>query len=220
LIEERVIILLGAGGHAAVVADAACCAGWRVAGCVDDRQGTGGPPPRVERLGSTGDLAAILDRFPEARIHAAVGSPRLRELWLALAPDRVAAPIVHPSAIVSTSARLAPGSFVAARAVVNPRASVGYGAIVNTASIVEHDCRIEAFAHLAPAAVLAGGASLGASALAGVGSIVLPGIRVGRGATLGAGSVAVRDVPDGAVAIGSPARLPGGQAEAYVPGSR
>jgi len=36
--------------------------------------------------------------------------------------------------------------------------------------------------------------------------VVLPGLREGAGATLGAGAVAVRDVPAGATVVGVPAR--------------
>lgn len=38
---------------------------------------------------------------------------------------------------------------------------------------------------------------------------LLPGVVVGRGALVGAGSVVVRDVPDGKVAVGNPARVIG-----------
>lgn len=41
----------------------------------------------------------------------------------------------------------------------------------------------------------------------GVGVIVLSGVRIGRGAVVGAGSVVSRDIPDGAVAVGNPARV-------------
>ena len=47
---------------------------------------------------------------------------------------------------------------------------------------------------------------VGDNAWLGGGVIVLPGVTVGRDAVVGAGSVVTRDVPDGAVVAGNPAR--------------
>jgi acetyltransferase-like isoleucine patch superfamily enzyme len=41
----------------------------------------------------------------------------------------------------------------------------------------------------------------------GYGVIVLSGVHIGRGAVIGAGAVVTHDVPEGAVAVGSPARI-------------
>ncbi len=41
----------------------------------------------------------------------------------------------------------------------------------------------------------------------GFGVIVLSGVRIGKGAVIGAGSVVARDIPEGAIAVGSPARV-------------
>jgi acetyltransferase-like isoleucine patch superfamily enzyme len=41
----------------------------------------------------------------------------------------------------------------------------------------------------------------------GVGVIVLDGVRIGKGAVVGAGSVVTQDIPDGAIAVGVPARI-------------
>jgi acetyltransferase-like isoleucine patch superfamily enzyme len=41
----------------------------------------------------------------------------------------------------------------------------------------------------------------------GFGVIVLDGVRIGKGAVIGAGSVVTYDVPDGAIAVGVPARV-------------
>jgi len=41
----------------------------------------------------------------------------------------------------------------------------------------------------------------------GVGVIVLDGVRIGKGAVIGAGSVVTKDVPEGAIAFGVPARV-------------
>jgi acetyltransferase-like isoleucine patch superfamily enzyme len=41
----------------------------------------------------------------------------------------------------------------------------------------------------------------------GFGVIVLDGVRIGKGAVIGAGSVVTHDIPDGAIAVGVPARV-------------
>ena len=40
-----------------------------------------------------------------------------------------------------------------------------------------------------------------------VDAIVLPGVSIGRGAVVGAGAVVAKDVPEGAIAVGNPARI-------------
>ena len=47
------------------------------------------------------------------------------------------------------------------------------------------------------------GASIGANAT------ILPGLRIGAGAMVGAGAVVTKDVPDGAIVVGNPARISG-----------
>lgn len=37
--------------------------------------------------------------------------------------------------------------------------------------------------------------------------VILPGVRIGRGSTIGAGSIVTRDVPAFSVAVGSPCRV-------------
>lgn len=49
--------------------------------------------------------------------------------------------------------------------------------------------------------IIKAGATIGANAT------ILPGLTIGENAMIGAGSVVTRDVPDGAVVVGNPARL-------------
>lgn len=48
---------------------------------------------------------------------------------------------------------------------------------------------------------------IGDDAWLGYGVVVLSGVRIGAGAVIGANSVVTRDVPDGAIAVGVPARV-------------
>ena len=41
----------------------------------------------------------------------------------------------------------------------------------------------------------------------GSGAVILPGLTIGEGAMVGAGSVVTKNVPDGAVVVGNPARI-------------
>lgn len=52
-----------------------------------------------------------------------------------------------------------------------------------------------------------GGAIVKARARIGANSTILPGVVIGKDALVGAGSVVTRDVPDGAVVAGNPARV-------------
>jgi acetyltransferase-like isoleucine patch superfamily enzyme len=52
-----------------------------------------------------------------------------------------------------------------------------------------------------------GDITVGDGAWLGYGVIVLSGVRIGKGAVVGSGSIVVDSIPDGAIAVGSPARV-------------
>lgn len=59
------------------------------------------------------------------------------------------------------------------------------------------------------AAIGSGSVTIGNNVFIGIRSVILGGVTIGDGATIGAQSVVTRDVPAGATAVGSPARLIG-----------
>ena len=208
---NRNLVILGAGGHAAVVAEAAVRAGWIVVGIASrDRPDTNGPFAGAEWLGDP-DGEDARDRIVAAvaqgaRLHAAVGDASVRERWVAVTGGASAyAAVVDPTALVSPSARVGHGVFIAAGAVVHARATVGFGSIINTRAIVEHDCVVADFAHISPGAVLCGAVRVGRGAQVGAGAVVVPNRMVGDRAIVGAGAVVVRDVEAGLTAVGVPA---------------
>ncbi|MBX3379572.1 MAG: acetyltransferase [Phycisphaeraceae bacterium] len=200
------IVLIGAGGHSLVVADAAIRLGLSIAGVLDDRKDA--PAISKLRLPHLGALASL----PPAgcAYFVCVGDTELRAR-LVSELDRAGrtpgAAIISPDAVVSRSATLGAGVFVGPRAVVNCFARVEPHAIINTGAIIEHDCLIGASAHVAPGSIIAGAATIGERAFLGIGARILPRVKVGAGSTVGAGAVVLRDVEPSTRVAGVPARL-------------
>lgn len=197
------LLIFGAGGHGRVAADAALAAGQWLRVLASDRD-----PARC-----TGELLAGVPLLPAyaatataGAIHVAIGNGADRAREVAALPAGLLATVVHPQASVSRHARLGPGCFVAAQAVVGPNAAVGVSVIVNHGAVVDHDVRVGDFSHIAPLAALGGGAQLGRRVLVGSGASVLPGVRVGDDVVIGAGAVVAHDLPEAGTYAGVPAR--------------
>ena len=54
---------------------------------------------------------------------------------------------------------------------------------------------------------ISGDTHVGEGTWVGVGSCVMQGIKIGKNCMIGAGSVVVRDIPDGVVAYGNPFKV-------------
>lgn len=148
-------------------------------------------------------------KYPGAvtAVALAVGDNQARKRCLSRLGELPAPALVHPTAVLSPSARVGPGTVVMPRAVINAAARVGAGCIVNSAAVVEHDCVLGRAVHVSPGSIVAGAAYLDDLCWVGAGATVLPGVRVGRHAVVGAGAVVTRNVAAGAVVVGNPARF-------------
>ncbi|MEZ6242628.1 MAG: NeuD/PglB/VioB family sugar acetyltransferase [Phycisphaerales bacterium] len=202
------LTLVGGGGHARVLAEAARLEGWKIVGVLDDHERPAlCESNSIERLGPLDSLSTSL--ADGVWFILALGSITLRRRLLDALPDGFderGGRVVHPGAIVSSDAQIGPGVFVGPGAIVNTGARLGAHAIINSGAIVEHDVEVGRGAHLAPGVALGGGARVGEDALVGLGARVLPGVRVGAGALVGAGAVVIEDVPVGRRVAGVPAR--------------
>lgn len=204
----RHLVIIGGGGHALVVADAALAAGDALAGFLDDDPfaplWTGSP--RAARLGGMESLELLKESAGAWII--GIGDLDLRRTLIARLEGLgvpPAASLVHPRAWVSPSASIGEGVFMGPGALVHTRARIGNHAIINSGAIVEHECVIGANAHVAPGAALAGRAAVGADTLVGLGASVLPRVTIGARCVIGAGAVVVQDIPDDRAAAGVPA---------------
>lgn len=203
------VVIIGGGGHAKVVIESLRASGHTVAAIVD-----ADPTPR-EVLGVpvVGDDLKLPELKEQglSRLFVAIGDNRLREKLGRKAQGLgfTLVNAIHPSAVISPSAKLGQGVAVMAGVTINADAEVGDLAIINTGAVVDHDGRLGMACHLGPASALAGGVTVGDRAFLGVGARAIPGVTIGVDTTVGAGGVVVRDLPDGVLAIGVPAKIKG-----------
>lgn len=201
------LLIIGGGGHAWVVTEAARASGWRVLGFLDDDAGAAidTEVPRLGSLSDTARLAAIPAEEGPPKTIIAIGSLATRARLISEMRGLFAI-VRHPTAQLSPSATVNEGTFIGANAVVQGRARISPHCIINTAAIVEHDCVLGQNVHIAPRAVVGGGVRIGHDTLIGLGAAIRPGVKIGSGCTIGVGAAVVRDVPNNATVVGVPAK--------------
>lgn len=202
------LLILGAGGHAKVVAETAITVGrWDRIAFLDDRHPALSELLNLPVVGRFSDALAFRESYSEAVV--ALGSNNSRIGWLrSLEADGYTLPtLVHSKAYVSSYAVLGVGTVVFAQAAVNADARLGRGVIINTGATVDHDCFIGDGVHVCPGAHLAGEVRVGAHACIGIGAVVKQQTVIGEGVTVGAGAVVVKSVPAGVIVAGVPAKI-------------
>lgn len=205
------MVIWGASGHSLVVADILRLSSeYEVVGLIDsvtpERKGT--TFGRLPILGGREELPA-LKKTGATHLIFGFGDCTGR-LNLALVAEEEGfefANAVHPRATVATDVQLGPGTVVVAGAVINPGAIIGRNTIINTCASVDHECVIGEAVHIAPGSHLASRISVGDAAWVGIGAIIRNGLRIGAKSLIGAGAVVTKDVPEGVVVYGVPAKI-------------
>lgn len=192
------IDLIGAGGHATVVADVARRAGLGPVRLWSEEEADLARFPPGTTRAPLAELDASID------VVLAFGGLEARGRARERFPNAPPA-VVDPSATVAGGVVIGDGAVVMALSALNANARIARDGILNTGCVIEHDCVLGENVHVSPRAVLTGAVSVGAGTHIGAAAVVLPGVAVGERATVGAGAVVTRDVPDGATVRGNPA---------------
>jgi len=213
------LLIVGAGGFARETAQAVRdvlaadrAAGrperWRLLGHLDDNPALrGSEVDGVPVLGGC-DLAREL---PDAQVLVCVGSPadyavRARLVRRLDLPERRYATLVHPTAVVSDSSSVGPGSVLLAHCVLTAAVRVGAHVAVMPQVVLTHDDDVADFVTLAAGVRLGGGTRLERGAYIGSGALIRQHTVIGAWSLVGLGSAVLGDVPPGEVWVGSPAR--------------
>ena len=193
------IYIYGASGHGLVVADVAKSCGYEDIAFLDDDN-------------SKGFLA--FDDIKENRdyhIAFGIGNNQIREkLYKKVRENGFSTPtLIHPSSIISSSARIEEGTVVMPNVVVNAKAYIGKCVILNSSCVVEHESIIGDFVHISPKVAIAGDVKIGNFTHIGIGSSIIQCLEIGKNSIIGSGSVVVKNIADFKKAYGNPCKEKG-----------
>ncbi len=198
------VIIIGAGGHAKVIADIVLKNGDTLLGFLDDnKEGV-----VIGEYSVIGKIDDVVNYSEKAEVIIGIGSNSIRKS-ISEKYDLKWYTAIHPSAQIGIDVKIGKGTCIMANAVVNSSADVGDHCIINTGAIVEHDCTVSDYVHLSPNATLCGTVNIGALCHVGAGAIVRNNLNVCAGVVVGMGASVVKNIDVCGTYIGVPAKIKG-----------
>lgn len=199
---NKKVIIIGAGGHAKVIADIILKNNDIVIGFLDDGKEINTPILNYKVLGKTSDCIKYIQ---DCEFIIGIGSNNIRE-QIASTYNLNWYTAIHPTATIAIDVSIGVGSTVMAGAIINTSAIIGKHCVINTGAIVEHDNVIDDYVHISPNAVLCGTVHVGKLTHIGAGSTVKNNTNITSHCTIGAGAVVVKDIIEKGTYVGIPAK--------------
>ncbi len=209
------LVILGAVGNCIDILDAVTAMNssaigkqFQVLGFLDDD--TAKHDRTIRETKVLGPLSMARD-LPNATFVSGIGSPRnfrsksslIGRLGL---PDERFASVVHPSAVVSPSATLGPGTVILANCTLCANVRFGNHVMMLPNCVLGHDTSVGEYSIFAAGVTVSGKVSIGRSCYLGAGSSIRDDVSIGDEALVGLGATVVADVSASSVVAGNPAR--------------
>lgn len=203
------VVIMGAGGHAKVIADIIQKRGDKVYGFLDDKLEQNAVilnSPNFKVIGKIEKCKEIQKYNPNFKFIIAIGNNTIRKQF---SEEYILNyyTAIHPTATIGIGVEIGKGSVIMAKACINPGAVIGKHTIVNTGAIIEHDNFIEDYCSIAPNATLGGTVKIGELSHIGIGSTVKNNVTICSKCIIGAGAVVVKNIEKEGTYIGIPAKI-------------
>ena len=160
----------------------------------------------------SGVSVIALDDIPAnelCEVVVAVGEPEVRKaLYNRVKSKKLKfATLVDPSSIISRSCKIGEGCIVYPNTVVSCSSDVSENVMVQFNTTIGHDIVVGPHSVVSSGVTLGGAVAIGALTFVGMGSSIRERVTVGTQSIVGFGSVVYKDIPDGMIVLGNPARV-------------
>lgn len=187
------VVIIGAGGHAKVIADIVYKSHDNIIGFLDDNPSIQEKKVYLDKkvIGTTKDI----DKYKEYYFIIGIGNNSIREN-IAISHDLKWYIAIHPRAIIASEVLIEGGSVVMAGAIINTGTKIGKHCIINTKSSIDHDNIIEDYVHVSPGATLAGTVHIKEKTWICAGATIINNITIDKNNIIGAGSVVIKNIEE------------------------
>ncbi len=183
---------------------------WEVLGYVDISDEYGTVRVGEKEYPYLGSDDFLLARQKETNVVISAGSSGLRKRIAEKLQKNMY--LQFPNLILSdtcicSDVQMGKGNIISMDCRISTNVSMGNFVFLNMGASVCHDGILSDYVTLSPDVRLAGNVSVGAGSELGIGARAVQGIRIGSETVIGAGSMAIRDIPDACTAVGVPAKI-------------
>lgn len=187
---KKKVVIIGAGGHAKVIAEIIKQSGDQLIGFLDDNKDIQYKEIFDEKIviGTSNDI----EKYKDCYFIIGIGNNQIRKKLSNRNLKWYTA--IHPKAIIASYVKIAEGTVVMPGVVINPGTIIGKHCIINTSSSVDHDNIIEDYVHISPGSHLAGTVHIKEGTWICAGAIIINNITIEKNSIIGAGAVVLKDI--------------------------
>lgn len=205
------IIIIGCGQHARVVLyNAIEQSKYNVVGFLSDlRFDVGKVIDGIQVIGTDKEIIELIDKYQIKGYILGVGDINIRRTLIELYSKSklTAVTVIHPHAVIAPNSIIGKGTLVEAGCIITPNPVIGEHCVINTMTGVNHDNVLGDNVYLASGITLSGSVNIGEDTLIDDGVIITLGKKIGKNCIVGAGAVVTKDIEDGRIAYGVPAKV-------------
>ena len=202
---SKKVVILGAGGHAKMIADIIIKSGDSVYGFLDDNLTAGTKiMGQYSVLGKINDCIK-LQKDEELYFIIGIGNNYIRkEIYEKYKLNYYTA--IHPTAVIAIDTKIGEGTVIKSNATIDVSTTIGKNCIIGTGAIVAHDNNIGNYVHVPPNATLCGTVTIGDFTHIGAGTTVINNINIVSDCVIGAGAVVAKDIKEKGTYVGVPVK--------------
>lgn len=212
---SKKVVIIGGEGNGGVIAS--CIEDnrskfndfeWEVAGFINDFEIEVCGYPVLGKLSDLQSFINETDYYFIWAIHLVARNYKTALMFeSAKIPEDRLATIVHKSSFIGKGAILSPGAFVMYNSYIGPNAYIGKCSLIMANCCIGHDTHIDDICHCSVGSIMTGYSRLDYCSDLAVGATIIAYKVVGKFSMVAANAVATRDIPEGEIWAGTPAKF-------------